>query len=147
MDFNFVDHRLATGAAIYSAADVQALVDAGVTHIIDCNSSFNDGELLASHPQITYLYNGTADDGQTKPPEWFQRSIEFALLALVAPKNRVYAHCAAGINRGPSTAYAILRAQGLSSLASEAIIRLARPQVGLRYKHDADDAIVVLGYE
>ncbi len=148
MDFNFVTDRVATGAALNDEADVQTLVDAGISHIIDCNDSFNDGQLLASHPNITYLYNGTPDDGQPKSVSWFQRSLEFALPALALPKNKVYAHCKAGINRGPSTCFCILRAQGLTPLTARSFIEAARPITitGLRYADDADKAIDFLQY-
>ena len=136
-DFNFVTTRLATGAAISSAADVAELVAAGITHIVDCRDDFDDSSLLTSDPQISYLWNGTADDGQHKPPEWFYKSVDFALGGLVHSKSKVYAHCAAGINRGPSTAFAIMLALGWTDIQAEAQMRLARPQVGIAYKQDA----------
>ena len=144
-DFSFVTGRLATGAAISSPDDVQALKSAGITHIIDCRAEFDDGQLLASSG-LTYLWNGTDDDGQPKPPAWFAASLAFALPSLAQPHVKVYAHCAAGVNRGPSTAYAILRATGLAADTAAQIIRAARPQVGLRYAGDADTAVTALGY-
>lgn len=145
-DFNFVTERLATGAAVSSDDDVIQLINAGVTHVIDCRNDFDDNALLAKHPQIAYLFNGTPDDLLPKPPDWFQRSIEFALPAFIKPGNKVYAHCAAGINRGPSTALAIMLALGLDEETAEALIRKARPQVMLAYKNDAVSAVKVLGY-
>lgn len=148
-DFNFITERLATGGALSSADDVTQLVQAGITHVIDCRAEFDDRELLSSHPEITYRYNGTNDDGQPKPTEWFQVSLMFALPALLAiPKAKVYAHCAAGVNRGPSTAFCILRALGLSHLECDALIRLKRPVTiaGIRYADDADRALKELGY-
>ncbi len=145
-DFDFSTARVATGAAINSVADVEALVSAGITHVIDCIAGSSDTPLLAGHPSITYLYNGVEDDGQPKPPDWFGRSLAFALPALGMPHNKIYAHCAAGVNRGPSTAYAILRGQGFTSVLAEQVIRATRPQVGLAYKGDADKAIPILGY-
>lgn len=145
-DFSFFTGRLATGAAVNDEADVVSLIQGGVTHVIDCRSEFDDAPLFVAHPEIHYLWNGTNDDGQRKPPEWFQKSIEFALDALSKPYTKVYAHCAAGINRGPSTAYAILLATGLDSTTAEGLIRARRPQVGLAYKADAQAAVEVLGY-
>ncbi len=147
MDFNFVTNRVATGAGIFTDADVKKLIDAGVTHIIDCRAEFDDAPLLKNYPQITYLFNGVNDDGQPKPTSWFKKSIEFALAGLMQPTNKVYAHCAAGVNRGPSTAYAILRALGLTHLQAETVIKTARPIAGIAYKHDADLAITDLKYE
>jgi hypothetical protein len=111
MNFNFVTTRLAVGSAITWQADVQALLAAGVTHIIDCCIEEDDSSYLAG-AGCSYLWNPTADDGQTKPPSWFQSSIEFALPAFCHSKAKVYCHCSAGINRGPSTAYSILRSLG-----------------------------------
>jgi dual specificity phosphatase 3 len=144
-DFNFVTDRLATGGAVSTPADVQQLIDAGITHVIDCRAEFDDGPLF-SKTGVAYLYNGTMDDGQHKDPIWFAKSLVFAMPALAQPKIKVYAHCAAGVNRGPSTCYAILRALGFNPVGAEAIIRAVRPQVGLAYKHDADAAIPILGY-
>ena len=143
-DFSMITARLATGAAITSPDDVAALAAAGITDVIDCRGEFDDAPLLG--PAFTYLWDGTADDGQHKPPEWFGRGITFALAALSQPHRKVYAHCAAGVNRGPSMAYAIMRALGWPAADAESTIRAARPQVGLAYKNDADAAVVALGY-
>ena len=145
-DFTFITTRLATGAAISSPDDVQQLIAAGVTHVVDCRAEFDDGQLLASSG-LSYLWNGTQDDGvHPKPPDWFGRSLAFALPAICVTGAKVYAHCAAGVNRGPSTAYAIMRALGWAAAPAEAQIRAARPQVGLAYAADADAAIEALGY-
>jgi dual specificity phosphatase 3 len=146
-DFSFVTARLATGAAVSSPDDVTALTDAGVTHVIDCRAEFDDGPLFAGVPGVQYLWNPTPDDGQhPKPLEWFTGSLEFALPALIQPRARVYAHCAAGVNRGPSTAYAIMRALGWTASAARAAITAARPQAQIAYADDADRAIAMLGY-
>lgn len=144
-DFSFVTERLATGAAIGSADDVQQLIAAGITHVVDCRAEFDDGQLLASSG-LHYLWNPTQDDGQHKLPEWFGTSLSFALPAIPVAGAKVYAHCAAGVNRGPSTALAILMAYGLSPDLAEQLIRTARPQVGLAYKADAIAAVSALGY-
>lgn len=145
MDFTFVTPRLATGARITAATDAQELLTAGITHIIDCRAEFDDSPMLASLG-VHYLWNGTYDDGSAKPVSWFAKSLKFALPAFAHPHDKVYAHCAAGINRGPSTAYALMRALGWSAQSAADTIRAARPQVGLRYAPDADKAIVALKY-
>jgi hypothetical protein len=147
MNFSFVTTRLATGSGILVDSDVQTLIKAGITHIIDVRIEFDDSSLLTPYPQIKYLFNGIADDGQPKPVSWFQKSIEFALDALSHPVNKVYAHCAAGISRGPSTAYAILRAFGLNGAQAQSFIKTARPAAIITYMHDADVAIAALKYE
>lgn len=147
MDYNFVNHRLATGGAITDDNDVQGLIKAGITHIINCRAEFDDASLLAKYPQIQYLWNGVHDDGKPKPVDWFEKSITFALIALSQPGNKVYAHCFAGVNRGPSTAYAILRALGLNDVEAEGMIRVNRPIALIHYRKDADAAITALKYE
>jgi protein-tyrosine phosphatase len=87
------------------------------------------------------------DDGHVKPIDWFKRAIDFALPALALPNTKIYAHCAAGINRGPSLAYAILRAQGLEANLAYSLIKTARPISFIGYAKDADIAIKSLGYE
>ena len=141
---NFVTARLATGGALGGPPDVDALAAMGVTHVIDCRAEFDDGALLAQ--RFHYLHDPTADDGQTKPPSWFQPGIAFALQALGQPGNRVYAHCAMGVNRGPSMCYAIMRSFGWVTADALAMIKSARPQAQVRYAGDADAAIAALGY-
>jgi protein-tyrosine phosphatase len=145
-DYSFVTTRLATGAAISSVEEVEQLVRAGITHVIDCRDSFTDMALFARQPHISYLWNGTPDDGMPKDSIWFRTSLEFALPALSTPNRRIYAHCAAGVNRGPSTCYALLRAMGFESELAAELITRARPQVRLAYRGDADLAVASLGY-
>ena len=103
------------------------------------------GELKLPHERIDV---GGAF-GKTKDPFWFKKSLNFALPILARPYGKVLAHCAAGRNRGPSTAFAILRAFGLTRLEALAMIHLARPVTvgGIAYSKDADEAIKALGYE
>jgi len=141
---NFVTGRLATGAALNGPPDIDALATLGITHVIDCRAEFDDGALLAQ--RFHYIYAPTADDGQPKPPAWFELGIVFALQALSQPHNRVYAHCAAGVNRGPSMCYAIMRALGWPGPDALSTIKAARPVAQARYSGDADAAVVSLGY-
>jgi len=145
-DFCFVTPRLATGAAVSSSTDVDQLAAAGITLVIDCREEFDDARLLASHPAMGYVWNGIADDGESKPDSWFAKGIEAALGEIAKPRRKVYCHCNAGINRGPSMAYAVMRALGFSSSDAEECIRAVRPHVGLVYQADADRAVVNLGY-
>lgn len=152
VEFNFVLDHLATGSGITTTGDVDALVAAGVTHILNCRDEFDDAPLLAGRA-LTYCWNGAPDDGQPKPTDWFAKSIAFAVPALAAfpgtaqnARPRVFAHCAGGLNRGPSTTYAIMLALGFPYDTAEQLIRKVRPQVLLAYKADAVKAISVLGY-
>lgn len=145
MDFNFITGRLATGGAVGDHGGVQQLIDAGITDIIDCQQEFDDHGLLADIPGVNLLWIGVGDDGQPKPVDWFEKGIEFALDALSHPRRKVIAHCAAGYNRGPSMAYAILRSLGFSGDATMVML-LAVRQVGVAYRADADSAVTTLGY-
>jgi protein-tyrosine phosphatase len=146
VDFDFVTGRIATGSGLNSADDVNMLVSSGINVVIDCRNDFDDGPLFAGNPNINYLWNPTADDGTTKPPEYWQRSLEFALPLLAKPHTKVYAHCAAGINRGPSTAYCLMVALGFDPDLAEKLIRDARPVVRLAYMNDAVTGCRSLGY-
>jgi hypothetical protein len=145
-DCCFVTARLATGGCIHSRAEAQALNGLGITHIVNTQAEFDDAIFLAGLG-FGYLYNPTDDDGKAKDMAWFARTLNFVLPALAIPHCKVYIHCGAGINRGPSSAYAVLRALGLSPAIAEQLIRAGRPQVGLAYKRDADLAVRSLGYE
>jgi hypothetical protein len=145
VSFGFITRRLATGGAIRSADDASALLAAGVTHVLNVANDAEDGLLAA---RATCFANPTDDvePRQPKPAEWFDRSLRFAMPILCFPGATLYVHCAEGLNRGPSTAYAILRAWGLGAQVAEGLIRTARPQVQLSYMKDADAALVALGW-
>jgi len=149
MDFSFVTARLATGGGIFTPDDLTKLVEADVTAIIDCRAEADDSALIAGSPyanRLQYLWNGVNDDGvhdQAKI-DWLKQSLKFAMPLFGSCGAFVYAHCAAGVNRGPSTAYAILRAFGLSSTFAKTLIWEARPVSvpGIAYASDADRAVI-----
>lgn len=143
-DYSRITERLYVGSQIRSAADVDDLKRAGVTHIIDCCEADDSVDVEGSG--VALLWDATADDGQRKGVTWFSPGIDFALGALGHPGYAVLCHCAAGINRGPSMAYAIMRAQGIRSLDAETILRVNRPQVGIAYKADAESALRLMGW-
>ena len=148
IDFSFVTTRLCTGGgSILQRADVDKLQAAGITAVIDCQMVQDDSKLLENRYE-QYLFNGVEDDGKPKPVSWFQASLEFALQRFIEPNQKVYCHCAAGVNRGPSTAYAIMLALGWYDFEASAQIRINRPVTiaGLRYQADADAAVKALGY-
>ena len=160
LDVSQINEQLWTGGAITTEADVQQLVDLGITADIDCRLEYDDQSLiegyeqlpnaksiLQSHSSIAYLYNGVADDGNPRPTSWFQASWVFAETVL-RTGGVVLAHCAAGINRGPSTAYFLLRAYWkMSGDDAFALLRAKRPVVEVAYRHDADEAIIALGLD
>lgn len=146
MEFNWVTTRLSVGPNPQSVADVEQLVQAGMSHCINCCDEIDDSPFLAPFPQVAYLRVPTADDGKPKPAFWFGRAIPFAFDALRLPGTRLYVHCAGGINRGPSMALAILLAWGIAELEAVALLKNARPQVGIAYRKSAVEAVKILGY-
>lgn len=147
-DFTQITGRFFTGGGINTPADVQAILLAGITHVIDCRAEQDDSPLFAG-TGITYLWNGVADDGLSKGDEWFARSLSFALPTLMVPNRKVLSHCAAGRNRGPSTCYALMRAVGFDPSEALGMIHIKRPITlgGIAYSGDADRAIKALGYD
>lgn len=142
-DFNFITERLACGAQLQGPDDVKQVIAAGITHIIDAQQERNDGVLIPAN--CIYLWDPTADDGvHPKPVEWFGYAITFALNAFLTPRAKCLTHCAAGVNRGPSLAYAIMRAQGWADDEAMAQLKAKRPQVGVAYHDDANAALVSL---
>ena len=143
-DFSRITERLFCGGRIDSAADVVELVEAGVTHIINTQRSHDDAPLIGS---LGYLWVPTEDDDvHPKPVAWFGQAVRFSLVVLSRPGTIVLAHCAHGRNRGPSIAYAILRAQGWSRCGAYALLKEKRPIVLVGYRDDADAALGALGW-
>lgn len=144
-NIDFVLSRLAAGGDLpvdeaAALADLAALVEAGVTHIIDCRQEWSDERFVAAHaPGVTYLHHGVDDAGQRMPDWWFDAGTAFALEALARPGTKVLAHCHMGINRGPSMAYAILLRLGWEPVAAMDAIRSARPIAYIAYAEDALD--------
>lgn len=145
-DFTRITGRLFTGGALNGPEDVQAIVAAGVTHVVDARQEFDDAPLFTANPAISYLWNPTGDDGQPKSVEYFQKTIEFSLAAIQHPHVNVYLHCAAGINRGPSNCLAVMMALGWDMGEGLALMKAKRPQVQAAYAKDAQAAVLALGY-
>jgi predicted protein tyrosine phosphatase len=144
-DFDFVTDRIATGGMIWDADDVAALEAAGITHVVTAAVELEEQTRRILADRFVHLANGVHDDGLWKSPTWFRRTINFTVGALRDPDARVLLHCGAGINRGPSSAYAVLRALGHSPSNAYGLITDARPIAAVLYARDADEAIAVLG--
>ena len=144
LSWNFITPRLATGGGITVEGDVQELADQGITHVIDTTDAEDDAPLITH--SMAYLYNPTADDGTHKEPAWFGTSLTFALPVFAVPRAKLYAHCTAGMNRGPSTAYAIMLALGWDGPGALALIKTKRLGASVAYAADAVRAVSALGY-
>ncbi len=115
MDITWVTDRIAVGGGIWNEWNMIEVVASGITHIIDMQIEFDDTRLAEPYG-VKVLWNPTEDDFQPKPPELFQRGVDFALSALQDPEAKIFIHCAAGVHRAPMMTLAVLRAQGWSLL-------------------------------
>ncbi len=128
MDMTWVMPRVAVGGGIWTEEKMIEVVRAGVTHIIDMQLEFDDTRLAAPY-RVKVLWNPTDDDFRPKPPELFQRGVEFALEALDDAETRIFIHCAAGVHRAPMMALALLRAMGFSQQVAMDMIQSRRTVV------------------
>ncbi len=135
MDMTWVTDRIAVGGGIWNEENMAELVRMGVSHIIDMQIEFDDRPLARPY-DVAVLYNPIDDDFQPKPPDVFQRGVEFALEALDSPENKVYIHCAAGVHRAPMMTLALLRTLGWSLDDAKELIQ------GRRYVVDFADVYV-----
>ncbi|HKD85370.1 MAG TPA: dual specificity protein phosphatase [Terriglobales bacterium] len=126
MDMTWVTDRIAVGGGIWNDEKMIEVVRAGITHIIDMQIEFDDTGLAEPYG-VKVLWNPTDDDFQLKPPELFQRGVDFALQALDEPDSRVYIHCAAGVHRAPMMTLALMRALGFALQDAINVIEARRP--------------------
>ncbi len=107
----WVTGRIAVGGMIWTAEKMAVVAQAGVTHILDMQLEFDDTPLAEPHG-IKVLWNPIDDDFLPKPPQVFQRGVEFALEALDEEGTKLFVHCAAGVHRGPMMTLAVLCSLG-----------------------------------
>jgi protein-tyrosine phosphatase len=111
MDMSWVTDRIAVGGGIWNAVRMAEVAGAGITHVIDMQIEFDDTPLAEPHG-IEVLWNPVDDDFLPKPPELFQKGVDFALRALEQDGSKLLIHCAAGVHRAPMMALAVLGALG-----------------------------------
>src|SRR6267378_8354382 len=128
MDMTWVTGRIAVGGGIWTAENMAAVARTGVTHILDMQIEFDDTALAKPHG-IEVLWNPIDDDFQPKPPEIFQRGVEFALNALDGKGTKLFVHCAAGVHRAPMMTLAVLCSMGWAQEAAQDLIEKRRPVV------------------
>lgn len=134
--------RIAVGGGIWTEDKMIEVVRAGVTHIIDMQIEFDDTPLAQPYG-VEVLWNPVDDDFRRKPPEVFQRGVDFARAALDEPEARLFIHCAAGVHRAPMMALAVLRASGWDLPQAEERIVSRRPEADLAqvYVRSVEDFI------
>jgi protein-tyrosine phosphatase len=128
MDMTWVTDRIAVGGGIWTAENMAVVARSGVTHIIDMQIEFDDTHLAGPHA-IEVLWNPIDDDFQPKPPEIFQRGVEFATQALDQDGTKLFIHCAAGVHRAPMMTLAVLCSLGWTPEAAQNLIENERPVV------------------
>jgi protein-tyrosine phosphatase len=128
MDMTWITDRIALGGGIWNARNMEEVVQAGVTHVVNMQIEFDDRPLAEPHG-IQVLWNPTDDDFLPKPPELLKRGVDFALDAMADPETRVYVHCAAGVHRAPMMTLAILGAMEWEMDAAMVLIETRRPVV------------------
>lgn len=104
---SWITDRVALGGGIWNVRNMEELVQAGVTHVLNMQLEFDD-RALAEPYGVQVLWNPTDDDFLPKPPELLKRGVDFALSALEDPGARIYIHCAAGVHRAPMMTLALL---------------------------------------
>ena len=125
MDITWLTERIAVGGGIWNSENMGKVAREGITHVIDMQIEFDDTQLAGPYG-VAVLWNPTDDDFRPKPPELFQRGVDFALEALDDAESRVFIHCAAGVHRAPMMALAVLRALGFSRLDAMDMIQSRR---------------------
>jgi protein-tyrosine phosphatase len=128
MDMTWLTGRIAVGGGIWNAANMAAVAQSGVTHIIDMQIEFDDTPLAEPYG-IEVLWNGVDDDFQPKSAEVFRRGVEFALAALDQAGTKLYVHCAAGVHRAPMMTLALLCALNWNLGEAIRLIEARRPVV------------------
>lgn len=104
------------------------VAQAGVTHIIDMQIEFDDTPLAEVHG-IEVLWNPIDDDFEPKPPQIFEKGVEFGRAALDKAGTKVYIHCAAGVHRAPMMAAALLSSLSWKLQDAIRLIETKRPVV------------------
>ncbi len=136
---NFVTGRVAFGGDLSSTfrvarTQLDELVAAGITHIVDLRSEWTDESLVASWaPGIQYWHYGIPDAGQQIDAEWFEALAVWVAAALSDPDAKVLIHCHMGINRAPSATLAMLLDQGFGLRKALNAIHEARPISSVDY--------------
>ena len=129
MDITWITDQIAVGGGIWNEEKMDKVARLGITHIIDMQVEFDDTPLAQPHG-IAVLWNAVDDDFEPKPPEVFQRGVEFALEALNSDGNgKLFIHCAAGVHRAPMMTLALLRVLGYSLDEAMMLIEERRPVV------------------
>ena len=131
LDYSRVCESLYVGPQ-HRRSGKNALIQAGITHIVNMRSEFDDAEhglTLGDHPHDRYCHLPTVDDDPISESH-IEKGIEFIDTAL-REGNRVYIHCSAGVGRAPSMAAAYLISHGHPFNEALSLIGRVRPFIRL----------------
>jgi hypothetical protein len=127
IDITWLDDRIAVGGGIWNVEQNMAAVSReGITHIIDMQIECDDTKVATLYG-IKVCWNPVDDDFEEKPPEVFEKGVEFALQALEDPKAKLLIHCAAGVHRAPMMTLALLGVMGWAVEDAMDLIEKKRP--------------------
>ena len=140
-DITWLTDDLATGGdfdynAITANAQLRDLLGQGVGVVIDTRIEDDDAAIWSKFP-VEYHHIPEDDyQGNHIDPADFNKAVLIARKAEAQGK-KVFVHCHMGINRGPSTAYAILLDRGWAPEEAFDLIRAKRPIAAVYYAEDA----------
>jgi len=126
MDITWLTDRIAVGGGIWTSENMEKVAQEGITHVIDMQIEFDDTPLGLEHG-VEVLWNPTDDDFTPKPPELFQRGVDFAIEAMERPDAKLFIHCAAGVHRAPMMTLALLGSIGWTVEDAMRLIEGRRP--------------------
>ncbi|HZP00102.1 MAG TPA: dual specificity protein phosphatase [Terriglobia bacterium] len=126
MDITWLTKQIALGGGIWTAENMAAVAQAGITHIIDMQIEFDDTPLAVEFG-IEVLWNPTDDDFEFKPAALLRRGVKFAEAALQKDDSKIFIHCAAGVHRAPMMALAVLGSMGWELDKAMELIESRRP--------------------
>ena len=114
----------------YRARGKRALARAGITHIVNMRSEFDDAAHgLTPQDADRYCHLPTADDRAPSTAHLAQGAA--FIREAIGGGGKVYIHCSAGVGRAPTMAAAYLMEQGCDMDAALELIRRARPFINL----------------
>ena len=115
----------------YRARGKRTLARAGITHIVNMRSEFDDAThgLTPQDAADRYCHLPTADDRAPAPAHLAQGAA--FIREAIGGGGKVYIHCSAGVGRAPTMAAAYLMEQGCDMDAALELIRRARPFINL----------------
>ena len=115
----------------YRSRGKRTLARAGITHIVNMRSEFDDAAhgLTLQDAADRYCHLPTPDDRAPSPAHLAQGAA--FIRDAIRGGGKVYIHCSAGVGRAPTMAAAYLIEQGCDMDAALDLIRKARPFINL----------------